>query len=40
MGTPQVDPDAVYEQLNQDYRSLNGFLWQLPVLVTTLTGGL
>lgn len=40
MDGPQVDAKAVYEQLNQDYRSLNGFLWQLPVLVTTLTGGL
>lgn len=40
MGKPQVDSGSVYEQLKQDYRSLNGLLWQLPVLVTTLTGGL
>ena len=36
----QVEAEVVYEQLNGDYRSLNGFLWQIPVLVTTLTGGL
>lgn len=35
-----VGDDVVYEQLCADFRSLNGFLWQMPVLLMTLTGGL
>ena len=35
-----VGDDVVYEQLCADFRSLNGFLWQMPVLVMTLTVGL
>jgi hypothetical protein len=31
---------AIFEQDCQDFRSLNGFLWQIPVIVSTLTGGL
>lgn len=31
---------VIFEQDCQEYRSLNGFLWQLPVIVSTLTGGL
>jgi len=31
---------CVFEQDCQDFRSLNGFLWQIPVIVSTLTGGL
>ena len=34
------DADTVYRELCGDFRSLNGFLWQTPVLFTTLTGGL
>jgi hypothetical protein len=30
----------VFEQDCQEFRSLNGFLWQIPMLVSTLTGGL
>jgi hypothetical protein len=31
---------AIFEQDSQEFRSLNGFLWQIPVMVSTLTGGL
>ncbi len=31
---------VIFEQDCQEFRSLNGFLWQIPVLVSTLTGGL
>ncbi len=31
---------VIFEQDCQDFRSLNGFLWQIPVIVSTLTGGL
>ena len=34
------DQKAVYEQRCQDFRSLNGFLWQSPLIIMTLTGGL
>lgn len=34
------DADTIYHELCGDFRSLNGFLWQTPVLFTTLTGGL
>ena len=36
----EMEPKVVYEQLCQDFRSLNGFLWQTPIIVMTLTGGL
>ena len=31
---------AIFEQDCQEFRSLNGFLWQIPIIVATLTGGL
>lgn len=31
---------AIFEQDCHEFRSLNGFLWQIPVIVSTLTGGL
>jgi len=31
---------VIFEQDCQEFRSLNSFLWQIPVLVSTLTGGL
>lgn len=34
------DQKAVYEQRCEDFRSLNGFLWQSPLIIMTLTGGL
>lgn len=36
----QLSDDTRYEQMCADYRSLNGFLWQIPIIVTTLNGGL
>lgn len=30
----------ISEQLCEDFRSLNGFLWQTPLIVMALTGGL
>ncbi|MGY3602751.1 MULTISPECIES: hypothetical protein [unclassified Bradyrhizobium] len=30
---------VIFEQDCQEFRSLNGFLWQIPVIVSTLTGG-
>ena len=35
-----IDAKTAYEQLCTDFRALNTILWQLPVIVTTLTGGL
>ena len=34
------DYDLIYAQRCEDFRSLNGFLWQSPLLIMTLTGGL
>ena len=34
------DQKAIYDQRCQDFRSLNGFLWQSPLIIMTLTGGL
>ncbi|MGR9237088.1 hypothetical protein ACQZ4X_04745 [Agrobacterium vitis] len=34
------DQKVIYEQRCEDFRSLNGFLWQSPLLIMTLTGGL
>lgn len=31
---------TIFEQDCQEFRSLNGFLWQVPIIVSTLTGGL
>lgn len=31
---------VIFEQDCEEFRSLNGFLWQVPVIVSTLTGGL
>lgn len=38
--TIPVDDAAIYDQRCQDFRSLNGFLWQSPLIIMTLTGGL
>lgn len=35
-----IERKVVYEQLCADFRSLNGFLWQTPLIFMTLTGGL
>ena len=37
---PTINKETVYEQLCNDFRSLNGFLWQTPLIFMTLTGGL
>lgn len=34
------DQKVIYQQRCEDFRSLNGFLWQSPLLIMTLTGGL
>ncbi|VVT10243.1 conserved membrane hypothetical protein [Sphingomonas sp. EC-HK361] len=34
------DQKAIYEQRCADFRSLNGFLWQSPLIIMSLTGGL
>lgn len=34
------DQKTIYEQRCQDFRSLNGFLWQSPLIIMSLTGGL
>ncbi|MBB5708369.1 hypothetical protein [Sphingopyxis panaciterrulae] len=34
------DEALVYQQRCEDFRSLNGFLWQSPLLIMTLSGGL
>lgn len=34
------DQKAIYDQRCEDFRSLNGFLWQSPLIIMTLTGGL
>lgn len=36
----QPDQKVIYEQRCNDFRSLNGFLWQSPLIIMTLTGGL
>ncbi|KHA62668.1 hypothetical protein NI18_21505 [Sphingomonas sp. Ant20] len=38
--TSPIEPKVIYEQLCNDFRSLNGFLWQTPLIIMTLTGGL
>lgn len=35
-----LSEETIYEQLCDDFRSLNGILWQTPLIVMTLTGGL
>lgn len=36
-----ADKDAlIYEQNCQEFRSLNGFFWQVPLIMMTLNGGL
>lgn len=37
---PTIEAKVIYEQLCTDFRSLNGFLWQTPIIIMTLTGGL
>ena len=34
------DQKVIYEQRCEDFRSLNGFLWQSPLIIMSLTGGL
>jgi hypothetical protein len=34
------DQKVIYEQRCEDFRSLNSFLWQSPIIIMTLTGGL
>jgi hypothetical protein len=34
------DQKVIYEQRCDDFRSLNTFLWQSPLIIMTLTGGL
>lgn len=34
------DREPVISSRIQEYHSLNGFLWQIPVVVSTRTGGL
>lgn len=34
------DQKVIYEQRCNDFRSLNAFLWQSPLIIMTLTGGL
>ncbi len=36
----KVSDESAYEQLCTDFRALNAILWQMPVIFTTLTGGL
>ncbi len=38
--TIPVDDAVAYDQRCQDFRSLNGFLWQSSLIIMTLTGGL
>jgi hypothetical protein len=38
--SPPMDEKVIYEQLCNDFRSLNGFLWQTPLIFMTMTGGL
>ena len=34
------DQKVIYEQRCEDFRSLNGILWQSPLIIMSLTGGL
>jgi hypothetical protein len=36
----QVSSRQIYEQRCAEFRSLNGFFWQIPLIVMTLNGGL
>ena len=38
--TTGLTDQTKYEQLCTDFRALNAILWQMPVIFTTLTGGL
>lgn len=40
VATEAPDQKAIYEQRCEDFRSLNGFLWQSPLIIMSLTGGL
>ena len=40
VATDSPDQKVIYEQRCQDFRSLNGFLWQSPLIIMSLTGGL
>lgn len=40
VAAPEPDQKVIYEQRCADFRSLNGFLWQSPLIIMTLTGGL
>ena len=30
----------IYQQSCEEFRSLNGFFWQIPIIMMTLNGGL
>jgi hypothetical protein len=36
----QVPPDKLYAELCADFRALNTFFWQIPLIMMTLNGGL
>jgi hypothetical protein len=40
MAAEDPDQKTIYEQRCEDFRSLNGILWQSPLIIMTLTGGL
>ena len=35
-----VSDEHIYDQTCQEFRSLNGFFWQIPLIMMTLNGGL
>jgi hypothetical protein len=35
-----ISDETIYEQRCQEFRSLNGFFWQVPLIMMTLNGGL
>ncbi len=38
--TETLSRDKIYAELCADFRALNSILWQMPILLMTLTGGL
>jgi len=35
-----ISDELIYEQSCQEFRSINGFFWQIPLIMMTLNGGL
>lgn len=35
-----ISDDRIYEQCCLEFRSINGFFWQIPLIMMTLNGGL